>query len=155
MVDWLLFGLWAGLLFAVVMLTSGGNPTAFSGPGVAQLVGFIAVTLPFTLYFALTEASAKQGSVGKRVFGLQVETMTGKRLSMGSALLRSAIKFLPWEIGHFVAQQSFYSTGAEFSTWLWLPAFFALGLPVLWIISLLTSGMTPYDRLSQSRVSRK
>jgi uncharacterized RDD family membrane protein YckC len=53
-----------------------------------------------TLYFALSEASAREATLGKRRLGLRVVTVEGQRLSLGRSVLRSAVKFLPWELAH-------------------------------------------------------
>jgi uncharacterized RDD family membrane protein YckC len=78
-------------------------------PWTAQAIGLLTMTLPVTLYFALCESSALRASLGKRVFGLVVSRETGERLLLRSALLRNAVKFVPWECGHTVAQQAAFS----------------------------------------------
>jgi uncharacterized RDD family membrane protein YckC len=50
-----------------------------------------------------------RASLGKRALVLVVSQETGGRLSFGSALLRNAVKFTPWEFGHIVTWQSFFS----------------------------------------------
>lgn len=63
-----------------------------------------------TLYFALSEASAREATLGKRRLGLRVVTVDGERLSLGRSLLRSAVKFLPWELAHAAIWQ--YTAGS-------------------------------------------
>jgi uncharacterized RDD family membrane protein YckC len=153
-IDWLVVALWGGALFGAVMLATGGHPQGPANPWTAQAIGFLTMTVPVTLYFALCESSAMRASLGKRMLGLVVSRETGERLSFGSALLRNAVKFLPWEFGHMVAQQAVFSGEAGFPSWLWGPAIIAYGGPVWWLIALMTTGRTPYDRWASARVAR-
>ncbi len=58
------------------------------------------ISLPTWLYFTLTEQSARQATLGKRLLDLQVKTVNEKRLTFWQALLRTLIKLLPWELTH-------------------------------------------------------
>jgi uncharacterized RDD family membrane protein YckC len=151
-VDWLVVVLWGGVLFGGVMILTSGNPPRPESPWKAQGVGLLTMTLPVTLYFALCESSALRASLGKRVLGLVVSGETGERLPFGSALLRSAIKFVPWEFGHTVAQQAAFSGEAGLPLWVWGPATVALVGPVWWLIAMIATGRTPYDRWAFARV---
>lgn len=151
--DWLVVVLWGSLLFGVVMIATGGNPPRPENPWKAQGVGFLTMTIPVTVYFVLCESSAMRASLGKRVLGLAVSRETGERLSFGSALLRNAVKFVPWEFGHTVAQQAALSGEEGFPTWVWGPASVALAGPVWWLITMVATGRTPYDRWASARVA--
>ncbi len=151
--DWLVVVLWGGLLFGVVMIATSGNPPRPENPWKAQGIGFLTMTIPFTVYFALCESSAMRASLGKRLLGLVVSRETGERLSFGSALLRNAVKFVPWEFGHTVAQQAALSGEEGFPTWVWGPAIVALAGPVWWLITMIATGRTPYDRWASARVA--
>ncbi|MBM7552010.1 RDD family protein [Thalassobacillus pellis] len=70
-------------------------------PAIAQLLGFFMMTLPVSLYFIISEQSSWQGSWGKRVLGLHVINKAGGRIGVFQSAIRSAVKFLPWEIAHF------------------------------------------------------
>jgi uncharacterized RDD family membrane protein YckC len=153
-VDWLLIALWGGALFGVVMFASGGSPPRPDSPWQAQGIGFVTMTLPVVLYFAVCESSVMRASVGKRVLGLVVTDETGARLSFRSAFLRNAIKFAPWEFGHTVAQQAVFSGEAGFATWVWVPAAIAFICPVLWVAGIVVRGRAPYDDLARTRVGR-
>lgn len=50
--------------------------------------------LAFILYGAATEASAWQGTAGKRLLGLRVTDSRGDRLRLGRALARNGLKLL-------------------------------------------------------------
>lgn len=60
----------------------------------------LTISLPAWSYFILTETSARQATLGKRWLGLQVIGPDGGRISKGRALLRTAVKLLPWELTH-------------------------------------------------------
>jgi uncharacterized RDD family membrane protein YckC len=87
-------GLVAGLAFPNVPRQLFGNPVS------AQITGFLAVTLPVTLYFALSESSQRQATWGKQRQRLKVVRTDGRPLSRASALARTLLKFVPWELAH-------------------------------------------------------
>lgn len=75
----------------------------------AQLMGFLLVTLPFTLYYAFSESSRKQGTFGKQKQTIKVVDANGGQISFVRALMRNILKFLPWEISHtLIWQINFY-----------------------------------------------
>lgn len=153
-IDWFVIALWGGLLFGVVMLSTGGDTAPPPGPWSGQLIGFVGMTLPVVVYFAVCETSPMRGTLGKRALGLIVVDCDGRRLPPKTALVRNAIKFLPWEFGHLVAQQSIHAGPDGFPAWVWLPALIAFGGPIWWLVALVFAGRTPYDRVSGSRVVR-
>jgi uncharacterized RDD family membrane protein YckC len=71
-----------------------------SSPILREALAFTMLVLPVILYFGFQEASPGQGTWGKRRKGLRVQTLDGTRLGFGRALLRSMVKFLPWQIAH-------------------------------------------------------
>lgn len=76
--------------------------TLFSvSPAIAELTGFMMMTLPISFYFILYECSKWQGTLGKRKMGLRVVDGFGQRIGVGRSFVRTAIKFLPWELAHF------------------------------------------------------
>ena len=77
----------------------------FSNPLLGELTGFVLLTLPVTLYFALSERSAAGATWGKRRMRLRVVTVDGQRLGPARSLLRSGLKFVPWELSHFAIWQ--------------------------------------------------
>ena len=89
-VDWHVLVLWASLIFGAVMIATGGKPPKLESPWTEQVMSFLIMTVPFTLYFGLCESSVMQASLGKRTLGLVVSRETGGRVSFGSALLRNA-----------------------------------------------------------------
>jgi len=152
--DWLVVVIWGGLLFGTVMIATNGNPPPRpANAWRAQGVGLLTMTLPVTLYFAICESSRMQGSLGKRILGLVVSRDNGGRLSFGSALLRNALKFIPWELGHTVAQQAVFSGEGGFPAWAWGPAIVAWAGPAWWLVAMIRTGRTPYDRWASARVA--
>ncbi|CAD2073727.1 RDD family protein [Phocicoccus pinnipedialis] len=77
------------------------EPLFSSSPVTAELTGFFMITLPVSLYFIFCECSEWQGTLGKRKMGIRVVDDFGYRISIGRSALRTAVKFLPWEIAHF------------------------------------------------------
>ena len=150
--DWLVILVWAGLIFGVVMAVTAGNPERLSSPWISQTMGFVLMTLPVVLCFAVLESSVQQATLGKRVFGLMVIDQTGQRTSFGCALFRNAIKFAPWESGHIVANQFVFSDDAEIATWVYGPMVISFIFPLWWIVSIFSTGRTPYDRASCTQV---
>lgn len=60
----------------------------------------LTISLPVWCYFTLTEGSRWQATIGKRLLGLRVAAATGQRVGRGRALLRTAVKLLPWDLSH-------------------------------------------------------
>lgn len=72
----------------------------FASPAGKDAVAFLTLVLPVMLYFALQESSFRQATWGKRKAKIVVTSLAGERLTRGRALVRSALKFLPWQIAH-------------------------------------------------------
>lgn len=153
-IDWLILAMWGSIIFGIVRLVSSGHPQRPEGAWAAEAIGFITMTLPFTLYFALSEGSRRQASIGKRVVGLVVVRRSGEKTSFTRALFRNAIKFVPWEFGHMLTQQAAYAGGGDFPVWLWGPAAIAAVGPMWWLLGLFAQGETPYDRWTDVRITR-
>jgi len=151
--DWVIVALWGGLIFGIVMVATGGDPLRPADRWTAQAIGFISMTVPVVVYFALCESSRWRASVGKRLVGLVVVRPTGEPLDFGRALLRNAVRFVPWELGHTVAQQAIYSGAAAAPAWLWIAAAAAMAVPVWWVVVLLAAGYSPYDRWTETEVT--
>lgn len=86
---------------AVWNLLLGGSPgTSGQSPWLFDLLAFVTLVFPVILYFALCEASAARATWGKRRAGLMVVSSRGGRLTLGQSLLRSGLKFVPWQLAH-------------------------------------------------------
>ena len=154
-IDWCVFALWAGAVSAVAWLGQGGAPAWPASPWLGQALGFSLTTLPFGLYLALMEASARRATLGKRVLGLRVLTAGGCRASLRRCAARAAVKLLPWELGHVVPYQLMaLGPEAEFPVWL-LAVNAAAFAGALWYTASLwsASGRTPYDRVAGTAVA--
>ncbi|MCA1012780.1 RDD family protein [Halobacillus halophilus] len=84
------------------ILRSSITPLFSHSPVTAQWTGFLLITFPVSLYFIISEQSEWKGTVGKRKAGICVVDLTGERIGIGRSILRTTIKFLPWEAAHFV-----------------------------------------------------
>jgi uncharacterized RDD family membrane protein YckC len=121
----------------------------------AEVSGFFLLTLPVVLYFALFESSSRQATWGKRVLGLRVVDQSGERLALPHSLLRSAIKFLPWEIAHFTIWHFVFAASRRASPPVWT----VVALTVVYLLAgayvlflFIGRHRTPYDRAAGSYV---
>jgi uncharacterized RDD family membrane protein YckC len=130
---------------------------ALSRPVAAELAGFLLLTLPVVLYFALCEASRWQATLGKRALRLAVVDARGGRLTPRRALLREAVRFLPWELSHALLFQVALSTNRGSISILVTAGFVAVyGLVLLYLVTLfIGSHRTIYDRLAGSIVIQR
>jgi uncharacterized RDD family membrane protein YckC len=71
-----------------------------SEPWQLDLEAFLTLVLPVVVTFAWLEASSARATPGKRRMGVIVATRGGGRPGIGRSLLRSAVKFTPWQMGH-------------------------------------------------------
>ena len=152
-IDWLVMAAWAGLLFGIVMLSFSGQPPKPSGPWRMQAVGFLSMTLPIVFYFSICEASVWQATIGKRILSLRVAGSDENRVAFSRILLRNAVKFAPWELGHLVANQAIFSTASAMPVWIYVLMVLSLVIPLWWIISIYLHGESPYDRVTGIRIT--
>jgi uncharacterized RDD family membrane protein YckC len=83
----------------------------------AQLIGFLLITLPVSLYFALSESSVRQATWGKQRLGLKVTDRDGNQISFWKSVVRTALKFIPWELAHTLIWQISF-TPNQFPQWI-------------------------------------
>ena len=140
--DWLVVALWGGVLFGAVMIATNGNPPQPENPWQAQAIGFLTMTLPVTLYFALCESSAMRASLGKRVLGLIVSRETGGRLAFRSRSFETLSSSCRGNLAH-LAQQAAFSGEGGFPAWVWGPAIVALVGPLWWLVAIVVRVGTP------------
>src|SRR5690606_35144683 len=143
-------------LGAAVYVYLPGVAAVLSGPFAGQLVGFFTVTLPVTLYFAVQESWPTEGSWGKRRFHLRVAAVDGRRVRFGRALLRTALKFFPWELAHTCVWQFWYGN-PESAPWIQAGLILVLALVGANLLSVALSPRRQalYDRLSGTMVVRE
>ncbi len=152
--DFLLLAAYALLLFglATLVIQTTDLEEGLDSPLARDLLAFVTLIVPVILYFALQESSARQATIGKRRAGLQVVSAAGGgRLSLPRALLRSALKFLPWQMAHTAVFQ--ISAGNE-SAAIWALSIVAQLLVVVYALALWLDRRrrTPYDRLAGTAV---
>lgn len=85
LVDSIIYGIIVLAIYFVIFLCFGAEHalSVVSG-GWGSIIGAIV----FVLYYACQEASAKQATIGKIIFGLKVTDLNGQPLSFGRALCR-------------------------------------------------------------------
>jgi uncharacterized RDD family membrane protein YckC len=81
----------------------------FSNAVTGEISGFLIITLPVTLYYALSEASSRQATWGKHRRGLKVIGHSQGRISLSRSLARSLLKFVPWELSHALIWQTTFA----------------------------------------------
>lgn len=148
-----------GYLLGIVLLSLlvnplfGVNEWLFTDRIRAQFVGFLVVTLPVTLYFAVAESSPRQATWGKQRLKLRVGDIQGNRIGFWRALARTLLKFVPWELSHTLIWEIYFSPPVEA---IWINYGFALvylliGLNVASLV-LMKTNQTLYDLLTSTYV---
>jgi uncharacterized RDD family membrane protein YckC len=140
-----LFGVGAGIVRVA------NESSMLASPWIVDLFAFLVLILPVILYFALQEGSQRQATWGKRKVGIKVVNAQRLKLNRRQAFIRSAVKFLPWQLAHTcVIQIKFGQT----SNWLLIGALLAQGLVVAYVLSIIISKehRAPYDWLSGAYV---
>jgi uncharacterized RDD family membrane protein YckC len=119
----------------------------------AQLVAFLLVTLPVTLYFAVSESSPRQATWGKGRLKLKVADRNGSRISFGRAFGRALLKFIPWELSHTLIWQIYFSPNIQ-SVWVnygFALVYLLIGLNIVSLVITRTN-QTLYDLLISTYV---
>lgn len=75
---------------------------------VAQFTGFLMLTFPVSLYFIVGDSKIGGQSFGKRKTGIKVVGKDGQAISVLHAVFRTILKFLPWELSHFLVYRLVY-----------------------------------------------
>lgn len=100
-VDWVvLFMVLAAPQFAVMLLTGRWFLDQDSSNIIQWAWVGLSVTLPSLAYFAVSDASRRGQTVGKRLTGIAVRSVDGSEMSWRQALLRNVVKLVPWEATH-------------------------------------------------------
>jgi uncharacterized RDD family membrane protein YckC len=97
------FGVDVALLAAVLLplaFAIGGVPAGDrTGPEVWQRIA-LTVSLPSWAYFIACDRLAGGRSMGKRLLGLRATRLEGRDIGWLTALVRTALRLLPWELTH-------------------------------------------------------
>src|SRR5690625_4289686 len=101
--DYMLILLYAVVLFVISVLLFPSLQNLFQGSlVVSQLTGFMVITFPVSLYFIICDSRLVGRTFGKKKVGIQVVNQLGKPLSIPHSIMRIILKFLPWELSHFL-----------------------------------------------------
>lgn len=139
------------LMLTVPALVYGASWPWPDEPWRTQLLSLLCITLPVAMYFALNEASGRGATLGKRLLGLRVSDMRGGRLPLGRSLLRSALKFAPWELAHAASYR--IAATETVTAWQLGVVSMSLLLVTLFVASLFFgAARAPYDRIAGSLV---
>ncbi len=146
----LLFTLLAPLGFLLHWLTGSRLPQ--TGPEIWRTLLWN-FSLPAWLYFALSDRSRMGATLGKRLLKLQVVDNQNQPLSMGKAVLRTAVKLLPWELVHISA----FALSKEMSTFTTVQTVGLTAANILtviyFVVAVFTSGQrSVHDFVAQTRV---
>jgi uncharacterized RDD family membrane protein YckC len=163
LLDYLLIAAYLVLMTAVSLglrasPVQAGFNSAISQPVTAELLGFVLLTLPVVLYFALCEASPLRATLGKRALRLAVVEANGGQLTTRRALLREAVRFLPWELSHALLWRVALSPehgSISFRVIAGFGVVYALVLLYLATLFIGSQHRTAYDRLAGSIVIQR
>lgn len=111
-----------------------GKSSLLASPIATNILAEVVLVLPVILYFAIQESSPQQATWGKRRAKIKVTTVYGARIIFWRSLLRSAIKFFPWQLAHICVIYIWF--GNESITFLF-GALVSQGLVIIYIVSLL------------------
>jgi uncharacterized RDD family membrane protein YckC len=128
----------------------------FASPVFRDVLAFLVLVLPVMLYFTIQESSSRRATWGKRKAGIRVVNAGGETLSRKRALVRAALKLLPWQIAH---TSIFHIEGLPFPpadpSGIVMAGFvLAYLLAGIYVVSMLVSRQhrTPYDWAAGSYV---
>jgi uncharacterized RDD family membrane protein YckC len=132
------------------------TPLFTTNPLLAEIAGFLFITLPVYLYFAICEGSKAHATWGKRKIGIVVAGIRGQPIGLVSSLFRSALKFIPWELAHFtIWHMVLPSEYPDYFIYSLLGAVY--GLAIIYLISPLWSKhkQTVYDSIAGTVIRNK
>src|SRR3954447_26434736 len=109
MIDYILILVYLVVLFIINVFLFPSLQEFFNGSLiVAQFTGFLMVTFPVSLYFIISDSKIGGQSFGKRKTGIRVVGKNGEALSLMHITFRTILKFLPWELSHFLVYRLMY-----------------------------------------------
>ncbi|MCZ8541207.1 RDD family protein [Psychrobacillus psychrodurans] len=114
MLDYLLIFAYLVVLAIFNILIFPSVQSLFNGSLVlAQFTGFLMVTLPVSLYFIISDSVIGRQTFGKRRMGIKVVNERNETLPILHAILRTILKFLPWELSHYLVYRLVYLGDGE------------------------------------------
>jgi len=91
------WALFAGIVGVALNILVGPQPRS---PWSLDLQAFLTLILPVVLTFSYLEGSRRQATFGKRRMHVVVTDADGLSTGFRRALVRSVVKFLPWQLAH-------------------------------------------------------
>ncbi len=114
MIDYILIFAYLVALFITSVFVFPSIQGFFTGSLVtAQFTGFLMVTLPVSLYFIISDSVVGGQSLGKKKMRIQVVHENGNPLSLPHMIIRTILKFLPWELTHYLVYRLIYVGDGE------------------------------------------
>ena len=103
LIDYLFILCYIAFLLVVSLFLFPPIRQLFLGPQwLAQLGGFLLLTLPVALYFIISDSTIGGQSFGKSKMGIKVVGINGKSVSVIHMIGRTILKLLPWELSHYL-----------------------------------------------------
>jgi uncharacterized RDD family membrane protein YckC len=105
-------------------------------PGSLHLWVFATVSIPLILFYALTLSSGAQATPGMRLMGIHIAMAGGELVPLSSALLRSVVMLVPFELNHVIMFHLFPSR--ERMPWIvWAGPTVVFILIAIWVLPLI------------------
>ena len=114
MIDYILIFIYLAIVFILNVFLFPTLQEFFNGSViVAQFTGFLMVTFPVSLYFIISDSNIGGQSFGKKKMGIRVVEKNGEAISVTHITFRTILKFLPWELSHFLVYRLIYLGDGE------------------------------------------
>ena len=111
LIDYLLLSIYAGILFLFSPILA---PLFLKSALQSEFLGLVLLVIPVFMYFFIFEASYLKATPGKLFIHIKVIKIDGTNFNYKNSLIRSFVKFIPWEIAHFAIWQLIFPN-SEFS----------------------------------------
>lgn len=146
----ILFGILAPTGYIIGQI--GGAIQPQTGPEVWHVI-LLTFSAPAWLYFIVSDCSTGGATLGKRVCKLRVAGKANERISPGRAVVRTAIKLLPWELTHlfvFALSDDFGQFGHV--QWFGIAIVYVLATVYLLLMLATNGNRTVHDFATNTRV---
>lgn len=145
MFDYMLIFVYLILLFLINMFIFPSLQNFFTSSLItAQFTGFLMVTLPITIYFIISDSKIGGHSFGKKVVGIKVIGPHGEAASVIRITCRTMIKFLPWELSHFLVYRLVHIDDAD------VPVFYYIVGGFIYLLMFLYIGTAIFTKKKRS-----
>ncbi|MGG6310405.1 RDD family protein [Paenibacillus macerans] len=142
-----------GLQLLVYKIASGFPFDVFDEGYEIELWVLGTMSLPVWGYFIYFE-SRKQQTLGKKWLGLRVINAHGNPISLRQAILRTAVRLLPWELTHWIVlvPEPWWNTQTPGNqSWIYLPN----GILLLYLVIIFSAkgSLACHDHVARTRVT--